>query len=127
MKWTLFSKIPKYLIIYISTTVFPRSQKSLLGSEVDSVASEAQNQQQRVADWIRSNVDEPDVSSSDNSRSENADGIDRARYAEMEENVKRFLFGESDFLKTVEIGKNKYRRFVETEIDGSTTGAVENI
>lgn len=108
-------------------SVFPRSQKSLLGSEVDSVASEAQNQQQRVADWIRSNVDEPDVSSSDNSRSENADGIDRARYAEMEENVKRFLFGESDFLKTVEIGKNKYRRFVETEIDGSTTGAVENI
>lgn len=41
--------------------------------------------------------------------------INKGRYAEVEENVKRFLFGESEFLKTVEIGKLKYRSFRENE------------
>lgn len=72
----------------------------------------AQNQQ-RVAEWIRSNLEE-DISSSENSRSDpvrtNYDALlDKAKYAEMEENVKRFLFGESEFMKTVELGKRKYQ------------------
>lgn len=87
----------------------------------------AQNQQ-RVAEWIRNNLEE-DISSSDNSRSEpirtNSDALlDKAKYAEMEENVKRFLFGESEFLKTVELGKLKYQNLREG--DGSQkTGSTE--
>ncbi|CAG9855564.1 unnamed protein product [Phyllotreta striolata] len=83
--------------------------------------SDQRRQQQRVADWIRRNVDGAEEApetggSSDNSRSDDAD---RARYAEMEENVKRFLFGESEFLRTVEIGRNKYKNFARDEIDGN--------
>ncbi|KAG5897859.1 hypothetical protein JTB14_024893 [Gonioctena quinquepunctata] len=76
----------------------------------------AQNQQ-RVAEWIQSNMDD-ELSSSENSRCELLGSrkpncspkTDKDKYAEMEENVKRFLFGENEFLKTVEIGKKKYRR-----------------
>lgn len=76
----------------------------------------AQNQQ-RVAEWIQNNLEE-DISSSDNSRSDPIKGntnvhVDKAKYAEMEENVKRFLFGESEFLKTVELGKIKYQNMRE--------------
>lgn len=78
----------------------------------------AQNQQ-RVAEWIQNNLEE-DISSSDNSRSDpirsNSDSLlDKAKYAEMEENVKRFLFGESEFLKTVELGKLKYQNLREDD------------
>lgn len=71
--------------------------------------------QQRVAEWIQNNLDN-DVSSSDNSRTDsmknkNFSKVDKVKYAEMEENVKRFLFGESEFLKKVEIGKLKYQNF----------------
>lgn len=69
-------------------------------------------------------VENDNVSSPDNSRMEDLKidaktemeiKIDRARYAEMEENVKRFLFGESDFWKTVEIGKLKYKSYQDSE------------
>ncbi|ERL87777.1 hypothetical protein D910_05166 [Dendroctonus ponderosae] len=65
---------------------------------------------------------EQEISSPDNSRTEELKidpkkeqeiKQDKARYAEMEENVKRFLFGESDFWKTVEIGKLKYKSYQE--------------
>lgn len=87
----------------------------------------AQNQQ-RVAEWIQNNLDE-DISSSDNSRSDpvktNSDALlDKAKYAEMEENVKRFLFGESEFLKTVELGKLKYQTMREGE-ESQQTGSTE--
>lgn len=87
----------------------------------------AQNQQ-RVAEWIQNNLDE-DVSSSDNSRSDpirsNSDVLlDKAKYAKMEENVKRFLFGESEFLKTVELGKRKYQNMREGD-DNHKTGMTE--
>lgn len=81
-----------------------------------SVSSEnsAQNQQ-RIADWVQ-NSNDFEASSPDNSKSEpvkkNADLI---KYAEMEDNVKKFLFGESEFLKTVEIGKLKYQNLRESE------------
>nr|XP_023017471.1 uncharacterized protein LOC111506581 [Leptinotarsa decemlineata] len=90
----------------------------------NSMASDtsAQNQQ-RVAEWIQNNL-EDDISSSDNSRSEllgTKKGLktDKVKYAEMEENVKRFLFGESEFLKTVEIGKMKYQNIRDEEKSGS--------
>lgn len=79
--------------------------------------------QQRVADWIQSNL-ENDVSSSENSQSDhlankkkpNLLPPEQVKYAKMEENVKRFLFGESEFLKTVEIGKLKYQQYRENEV-----------
>lgn len=80
----------------------------------NSISSDTSMQnQQRVAEWIQNNLDN-DVSSSDNSRADsvknkNIRKLDKIKYAEMEENVKRFLFGESEFLKKVEIGKLKYQ------------------
>ncbi|XP_072376081.1 uncharacterized protein, partial [Diabrotica undecimpunctata] len=118
----------------IAPVLFTRSSQKLLPKEsaptpdsleTNSMVSENSTpNQQRVEDWIRSNIDN-DISSSENSRSENAkahssESIDKARYAEMEENVKRFLFGKSEFLKTVELGKNKYKEF---EGKGSDKGA----
>lgn len=87
----------------------------------------AQNQQ-RVAEWIQNNLEE-DISSSDNSRSDpirtNSDQLlDKVKYAEMEENVKRFLFGESEFLKTVELGKRKYQNMRDGE-GSQKTGSTE--
>lgn len=88
----------------------------------DSIFSDnSTHNQQRVVDWIKSNLDN-EISSSDNSQSEplisraKVAGIDSVKYAEMEEHVKRFLFGESEFLKTVEIGKLKYRTFIEPDV-----------
>ncbi|XP_072399937.1 uncharacterized protein [Diabrotica undecimpunctata] len=118
----------------IAPVLFTRTSQKLLPKEsaptpdsleTNSMVSENSTpNQQRVEDWIRSNIDN-DISSSENSRSENAkahssESIDKARYAEMEENVKRFLFGKSEFLKTVELGKNKYKEF---EGKGSDKGA----
>ncbi|XP_018574352.1 uncharacterized protein LOC108913306 [Anoplophora glabripennis] len=80
----------------------------------NSISSDASmRNQQRVAEWIQNNLDN-DVSSSDNSRADSVKNrgvgeLDKVKYAEMEKNVKRFLFGESEFLKTVEIGKMKYQ------------------
>lgn len=90
----------------------------------------AQNQQ-RVAEWIQSNLEE-DISSSDNSRSDpvrtNCDALlDKAKYAEMEENVKRFLFGESEFMKTVELGKRKYQTMREGDGSEKTDSAETEI
>lgn len=78
--------------------------------------------QQRVADWIQNNLDN-EVSSSENSQSDhlvnknkpNLRAPEQVKYAKMEENVKRFLFGESEFLKTVEIGKLKYQQYRDNE------------
>lgn len=100
-----------------------------LGTEINSMISDTSTQnQQRVADWVKSSIDQ-EVSSSENSRSDNLRSemqkrspdeiVDPARYAEMEENVKRFLYGESEFMKTVELGKNKYKDFEEGEKSGS--------
>ncbi|XP_056636788.1 uncharacterized protein LOC130445254 isoform X1 [Diorhabda sublineata] len=94
-----------------------------LETEINSIVSDTSTQnQQRVADWIKNSIDQ-DISSSENSRSDHfrsdiqkrspEEIVDRARYAEMEENVKRFLYGESEFMKTVELGKNKYKDFEE--------------
>ncbi|XP_019755483.2 uncharacterized protein LOC109534312 isoform X1 [Dendroctonus ponderosae] len=92
------------------------------GSKHMSVVSENSTQhQQRISDWVQITV-EQEISSPDNSRTEELKidpkkeqeiKQDKARYAEMEENVKRFLFGESDFWKTVEIGKLKYKSYQE--------------
>ncbi|KAJ8938338.1 hypothetical protein NQ318_007051 [Aromia moschata] len=81
--------------------------------------------QRRVAEWIQTNM-ENDENSPENSRAESTKnkvdvGVDKVRYAEMEENVKRFLFGESEFLKTVELGKIKYQNF-RVGSDGPSRG-----
>lgn len=81
-----------------------------------SVATETSFQNQRVAEWIENNIEDSDNSRSDSSKAyETMDVINRERYLEMENNVKRFLFGETEFLKTVEIGKKKYQGFVEND------------
>ncbi|XP_044268998.1 uncharacterized protein LOC123014143 [Tribolium madens] len=87
-----------------------------------SITSDPSGHNQQVADWIQNNLDN-DISSSENSQSEplihekrgTLAGVDKIKYAEMEENVKRFLFGESEFLKTVEIGKLKYQNYREKD------------
>lgn len=103
----------------------------LFSNRLSSMASETTVQnQQRVAEWIQNNLEE-DISSSDNSRSDpigsksNSDRLlDKAKYAEMEENVKRFLFGESEFLKTVELGKLRYQNMRDGE-GSQKTGSTE--
>lgn len=64
--------------------------------------------QQRVAEWIQSN--------------RTASPIDPVKYAEMENNVKKFLFGESqgEFLKKVAIGKQNYQNL--RDIHGVAVG-----
>jgi len=84
-----------------------------------NLVDESIQNQQRVAEWIQSNQNNlgNDEGSSDNSRSDSLKrneplkSIDPARYAEMENNVKKFLFGESqsEFLKKVAIGKQNYQ------------------
>lgn len=84
-----------------------------------NLVDESIQNQQRVAEWIQSNQNNMGTkgSSSDNSisssikKSELVSDIDPARYAEMENNVKKFLFGESqsEFLKKVAIGKQNYQ------------------
>ncbi|RZC40218.1 uncharacterized protein BDFB_012087 [Asbolus verrucosus] len=89
---------------------------------ISIISDNSTHNQQRVADWIRNNLDH-EISSSENSQSEplisrnkeSLIGTDRVKYAEMEEHVKRFLFGESEFLKTVEIGKLKYQNYREND------------
>lgn len=63
--------------------------------------------QQRIADWVE-NSNDFEVSSPENSKSESLKN-NNEKFAEMEDNVKKFLFGKSEFLKTVEIGKIKYQ------------------
>ncbi|CAG9763471.1 unnamed protein product [Ceutorhynchus assimilis] len=95
------------------------SASSLQSKRRMSVVSENSTQhQQRINDWVQITVENDNVSSPDNSRTEDLKidpQKDKARFAEMEENVKRFLFGESDFWKTVEIGKLKYQSYQEGE------------
>lgn len=92
-----------------------------------SIYSDNSSQNQRVAEWIENNMDIT-PSSCENSRSESlknenlTPNIDPVKYAEMESNVKKFLFGESAFLHTVEIGKMKYQNYRETE----TTDVYQN-
>lgn len=88
---------------------------------VGSVSSEnSLKNQQRIAEWVQ-NSNDFDVSSPENSKTESlrvkhkSDGLDLIKYAEMEDNVKKFLFGERQFLKTVELGKLKYQNVVEPE------------
>ncbi|KAJ8919739.1 hypothetical protein NQ315_006267 [Exocentrus adspersus] len=105
----------------------PQDMESMSTSDgmINSMCSEtsAQNQQ-RVAEWIQSNLDN-EVSSSDNSRADSVKNkhskMDKVKYAEMEENVKRFLFGESEFMRKVEIGKLKYQNLQAH--DGASTGS----
>ncbi|XP_066148181.1 uncharacterized protein [Euwallacea fornicatus] len=103
----------------------PDSSISSYDSKRMSVVSENSTQhQKRIDDWVQITLDNDNVSSPENSRMEDMKidartereiKLDKARYAEMEENVKRFLFGESDFWKTVEIGKLKYKSYQESE------------
>lgn len=85
-----------------------------------SIFSDHSTQNQRVAEWIENNMDIT-PSSCDNSRSESlknenvTNNIDPVKYAEMESNVKKFLFGETAFLNTVEIGKKKYQNYREND------------
>lgn len=70
----------------------------------------------RIAEWVE-NSNDFEGSSPENSRSESLNKL-----AEMEDNVKKFLFGKSEFLKTVEIGKVKYQNLREKDVnvhDGS--------
>ncbi|GJQ67727.1 hypothetical protein Trydic_g16544 [Trypoxylus dichotomus] len=81
-----------------------------------SVATDTSFQNQRIAEWIENNIGDSDNSISDSSKAyETLDAINKERYLEMENNVKRFLFGETEFLKTVEIGKKKYQNYVESD------------
>lgn len=79
--------------------------------KTNSLVSDSSFKNQRVADWIRDNMDD---NVTDNLKCEPSDDnitkndIDPERYAEMESNVKKFLFGESEFLRVVEAGKIKY-------------------
>lgn len=99
-------------------------------SSIFSDNSTAQNQ--RVAEWIENNMDIT-PSSCENSRSESlknenlATNIDPAKYAEMENNVKKFLFGETAFLQTVEIGKMKYQNYKETETNNEEPKSRSNL
>lgn len=70
-------------------------------------SDESLHNQQRIADWVE-NSNDFEVSSSENSKSESLRN-NNDKLAEMEDNVKKFLFGKSEFLKTVEIGKIKYQ------------------
>lgn len=128
----------------VAPVLYTRSHKirsedkaqTLTGSKNDSAASSMNNisissdnsvqNQQRVAEWIQNNIDNDNsISSSDNSRSDSVKGvqnntesgslIDKDKYRAMEENVKRFLFGESEFLKTVELGKQRYQNYGKNE------------
>lgn len=74
----------------------------------------AVNNEQRTADWVE-NSDDFEVSSSENSKSETTKN-DVDKLAQMEDNVKKFLFGKSEFLKTVEIGKMKYQSMREKDV-----------
>lgn len=65
--------------------------------------------QQRIADWVE-NSNDFEVSSPEKSKSESLkNNNNNEKLAVMEDNVKKFLFGKSEFLKTVEIGKIKYQ------------------
>lgn len=67
------------------------------------------NNQQRIADWVRNSNDyEMNSSESSVSSLKNTENVNFAKYAEIEDNVKKFLF-DKEFLKTVEIGKLKYQ------------------
>ncbi|KAF5302154.1 hypothetical protein FQR65_LT19124 [Abscondita terminalis] len=74
---------------------------------IDLVAESVLNQQ-RVAEWIQSNQNNMIV---DKTQPDSFNTIDPVKYAEMENNVKKFLFGESksEFLKKVAIGKQNYQ------------------
>ncbi|KAI4470571.1 tight junction-associated protein 1 [Holotrichia oblita] len=81
-----------------------------------SVATDTSFQNQRVAEWIENNIEDSDNSRSDSSKAyEAVDAVNKERYLEMENNVKRFLFGETEFMKTVEIGKKKYESYAESD------------
>lgn len=80
-------------------------------------SEESLQNQQRIADWVE-NSNEFEVSSPENSKSESLRNNNDQRLALMEDNVKKFLFGKSEFLKTVEIGKMKYQNLMR---DGATT------
>lgn len=76
------------------------------------------NNQQRIADWVR-NSNDYEINSSESCASslkntENSENIDFTKYAEIEDNVKKFLF-DRKFLKTVEIGKLKYQNLNSQE------------
>jgi tight junction protein 4 (peripheral) len=98
---------------------------------ISIISDNSTHNRQRVADWIQNSNLENENSSSENSQSEpliggkksNLPGVDKIKYAEMEEHVKRFLFGESEFLKTVEIGKLKYQNYRENEGDRTETNS----
>ncbi|KAF5300711.1 hypothetical protein FQA39_LY11073 [Lamprigera yunnana] len=74
---------------------------------IDLVAESVLNQQ-RVAEWIQSNQNNM---IEEDPHSDSINVIDPVKYAEMENNVKKFLFGESqsEFLKKVAIGKQNYQ------------------
>ncbi|KAK9700648.1 hypothetical protein QE152_g31110 [Popillia japonica] len=81
-----------------------------------SVTTDTSFQNQRVAEWIENNIEDSDNSRSDSSKAyETVDAVNKERYLEMENNVKRFLFGETEFMKTVEIGKKKYQSYAESD------------
>ncbi|KAF7285973.1 hypothetical protein GWI33_008277 [Rhynchophorus ferrugineus] len=104
------------------------STSSHESKHISVVSENSVQHQQRISDWVQVTIENDNVSSSDNSRAEElkphlrrphkpklGKNLDRVRYEEIEENVKRFLFGESEFMKTVEIGKLKYKNFRENE------------
>lgn len=82
------------------------SARSYSSDDRKSITESVLNQQ-RVAEWIRSNQNVAVAVDG----SPNSNAIDPVKYAEMENNVKKFLFGESqsEFLKKVAIGKQNYQ------------------
>lgn len=79
-------------------------------------SEEAVDNSRRIAEWVEnSNVLE--TSSPENSKCESLRN-NNVKLAEMEDNVKKFLFGNTKFLKTVEIGKLKYQNLREKDLSG---------
>lgn len=96
------------------------TQVKTKGSSTESCSSDDRKSvnvienHQRVAEWVQNshNSVDNDTCSSENSRSDSSKKcecchVDPARYAEMESNVKKFLFGDvqDEFLKRVVAGK----------------------
>ncbi|XP_022915934.1 uncharacterized protein [Onthophagus taurus] len=92
------------------------------GENLNSTVSDTSFQNRRVAEWIENNnTDYSDISRSDSLKTTDNNDINKEKYVEMENNVKRFLFGESEFLKTVELGKQKYLSYQDHEKSSSNS------
>lgn len=92
---------------------------SRLSADDKSNSKSTNQNQQQVSDWLQNN----EVGSSESERliCKNELELDRARYAEMEMNVKRFLFGENKFESTPEVENETDRDNGKSSSDNPAT------